>query len=140
MDVAKVSPNRQHAAVLRYVDEVRFGPAYYTLALGPTEATPGTSVYFGDLLEFSPDGRMLVVLQWSGAREPDTTAVIIDCEERRTAALLHIGCGHVERIDFRADRIVVLYRSFDGETWSNIVDEVAVASLKWEPARWWRDG
>jgi hypothetical protein len=126
--------------VLRYVDEVRFGPAYYTLALGAAEATPGTSVYFGDLLEFSPDGRMLVVLQWSGTREPDTTAVVIDCEERRTAALLHIGRGYVERIDFRADRIVVLYRRFDGRAWQNLVDEVSFASLEWAPATWWRNG
>jgi len=122
---------------LRYAGEVRFGPPCFTLELGT--ATPGTSVYFGDLLEFSPDGRMLVVLQWGSLRELETTAVVIDCVGRRTAALMHIGRGHVERVEFREGRVVMLYRSFDGETWRNIVDEVAVAALKWEPAGWWRD-
>src|SRR5690348_3507471 len=123
-DVVKSSLDGRTDAVLRYVDEVRFGPAYFTLWLGVEERTPGTSVYFGRFLELSSDGRFVVVERWDDLRVPNTTAVIVDCVERRIASLLHMGRGHIERVSFRDSGVVILHRDFDGTSWSNVVDEV----------------
>jgi hypothetical protein len=77
------SPDGRHRALLAFSGEVRFGPAYYVLAV---DEHPFGERIFGDAHLWSPSSDLLAVQEWltlDYSAGPITALVIIDVVGRR---------------------------------------------------------
>lgn len=58
---AEESPDRKHVAVLTYINEIRYGPPYFSLSVDGISF--GVRI-FGDVYLWSGDSRFFAVQEW----------------------------------------------------------------------------
>ena len=105
-DIIAPSPDRLHKAVLKYVDEIRFGPAYYSLTVD--KISFGARV-FGKSFLWSPDSRYFAVQEWetrSESRGPQTRLLLIDLDLRQESVLSRAERGFIVPQKFDKDKLI----------------------------------
>jgi hypothetical protein len=104
--VASTSPDAKHRAVLEYSGEIRFGPAFYTLAV---DHIPFGKRVFGHQLLWSPDSRYFAIQEWETAEEalgPQTRLLLIDLNTRRECILSKAEQGFIVPRKFENGKLV----------------------------------
>jgi len=142
MDIAASSPDGRWHLVLKYEDEIHFGPSYYSLWLrqDPVERYNrfhqlGATGYFGAASAFSPESRYLVVESWASLRAPDTTCIVLDLESGSEAELLHLGVGFVRKIGFDGNgkntEVVLTVERYEKGNWVTSTASIELSQLRW---------
>ena len=94
-DIMVPSPDSVHKALMNYVGEIRFGPAYYSLTLD--QISFGERV-FGDAYLWSPDSKFCAVQEWettSEGRGPQTRLLLVDLKGRKECILSRAEKGFI---------------------------------------------
>lgn len=105
-DIIVPSPDLLHKAVLKYVDEIRFGPAYYSLTID--KISFGERV-FGNSYLWSPDSRYFAVQEWETASEgrgPQTRLLLIDLDLKQECVLSRAERGFIVPQKFEKDKLI----------------------------------
>ncbi|HVG19398.1 MAG TPA: hypothetical protein VNI02_10115 [Blastocatellia bacterium] len=100
------SPDRKHVAVLSYIDEIRYGPSYFSLSVDGVSF--GVRI-FGDVHLWSGDSRFFAVQEWMTTdyrAGPVTQLLLIDVAERRERPLAVANQGWVIPERFEGDRLI----------------------------------
>jgi len=149
MDIKVPSAGERWEVVLKYVDDIRFGPAYYHLTIrdgrSPNADPQGPrDQEFGATAKLSPDDRYLIVEQWLSLAHPDTVCLLLDLEQHRQSELLHIGSGFLRSAEFETSATQGLQcrmeidRFVGGSAWTKSSDQVGIDGRSWSPIAWWR--
>lgn len=104
--IVSLSPGNSHKAVLEYVSEIRFGPAYYHLKVD--DISFGGRV-FGNSFLWSPDSRFFAVQEWESTSEtqgPNTRMLLIDFENKRECVLSRADSGFIVPKQFEYDKLI----------------------------------
>ena len=107
-EVVARAPDASMAAVLRYDGEIRFGPAYFSLMVGPFEF-PGR--IFGDSYMWSPDCRYFAIQEWltiDYLRGPHTQLLLVEPQAKRASAVSTARQAFIEPLRF--DPPLLIYR------------------------------
>ena len=105
-DIIVPSPDRLHKAVLKYVDEIRFGPAYYSLTI---DKIAFEERIFGNSYLWSPDSRYFAVQEWettSESRGPQTRLLLIDLDLKQECVLSRAERGFIVPQKFEKDKLI----------------------------------
>jgi len=105
-DIIAPSPDLFHIAVLKYVREIRFGPAYYSLTVD--KISFGERV-FGESFLWSPDSRYFAVQEWettSEGRGPQTRLLLIDLDLEQECVLSRAERGFIIPQKFEKDKLI----------------------------------
>jgi hypothetical protein len=105
-DIIVPSPDLLHKAVLKYVGEIRFGPAYYLLTLDKISFEERV---FDNSYLWSPDSRYLTVQEWettSASRGPQTRLLLIDLDLKQECVLSRAERGFIVLQKFEKDKLV----------------------------------
>ena len=105
-DIIAPSPDVLHKAILKYVGEIRFGPAYYSLTVD--KISFGARA-FGKSFLWSPDSRYFAVQEWetrSESRGPQTRLLLIDLELKQECVLSRAERGFIVPQKFENDKLV----------------------------------
>lgn len=100
------SPDSSHTAVLKYMGEIRFGPAYYSLTIDKISFEERV---FGNSYLWSPDSRYFAVQEWettSEGRGPQTRLLLIDLELRQECVVSRAERGFIVLQKFEKDKLV----------------------------------
>jgi len=104
--IASTSPDGKHRAVLEYSGEIRFGPAFYMLAVDGISF--GERV-FGNKFLWSPDSRFFAIQEWETTTEgrgPQTHLLLIDLETKRECVLSRAEKGFIIPKNFENDKLI----------------------------------
>jgi hypothetical protein len=104
--IVSVSPDNLRTAILEYANEIRFGPAYYTLKVD--DISFGGRV-FGNSCLWSPDSRFFAVQEWESTSEtpgPKTHLLLLDFETRRACVLSRADGGFIVPKQFDRDKLI----------------------------------
>jgi hypothetical protein len=104
--IISTSPDNTHKAVLTYLGEIRFGPAYYSLRM--------QDIFFGDRTFgnshlWSPDSRFFAIQEWETifeGRGPQTHLLLIDVEDKRECVLSRADQGFIVPRSFDQDKLI----------------------------------
>ena len=110
--IVSTSPDNKHQAVLGYLSEIRFGPAYYSLAMD--EIRFGERV-FGNSFLWSSDSRYFAIQEWGTVREgegPQTHLLLIDLDRRRECVLSRAEKGFIAPKKFENDKLIYVKNYF----------------------------
>jgi hypothetical protein len=105
-DIIVPSPDLLHKAVLKYVGEVRFGPAYYSLTID--KISLGERV-FGTSYLWSPDSRYFAIQEWettSEGRGPQTRLLLISVDLKQECVLSRAEGGFIVPQSFEKDKLI----------------------------------
>lgn len=105
-DIIAQSPGLMHKAVMKYIGEIRFGPAYYSLNID--KISYGNRV-FGNSYLWSPDSRYFAVQEWettSESRGPQTRLLLIDLDLKRECVLSRAERGFIVPQKFEKDKLI----------------------------------
>jgi hypothetical protein len=105
-DIIALSPDLSHKAVLRFVGEVRFGPAHYSLTVD--KISFGERV-FGHSYLWSPDSHFFAVQEWetnSESRGPQTRLLLIDVDLNQECVLSRAERGFIVPQKFEKDKLI----------------------------------
>jgi hypothetical protein len=100
------SPDSFHKAVLKYIGEIRFGPAYYSLTIDKISFAERV---FGNSYLWSPDSRYFAVQEWettSEGRGPQTRLLLIDLDLKQECVLCRAEKGFVVPQKFEKDKLI----------------------------------
>lgn len=143
MDICTVSPDGRTTVVLEWLGEVHFGPAYFALWIQFTGQTvlfgPGRSILHGGTLAISPDSRYLLVERWANLLTPNTSAVVLDLEQKRENVAVHIGTGFLGKVEFPSDEHIcsLQFDVFESNSWVCRQDRIDLPNLpNWTPLTW----
>jgi hypothetical protein len=112
-DIVVPSPDRAHTAVMKYVGEIRFGPAYYSLALD--QRSFGERV-FGKSCLWSPDSRYFAAQEWETMSESDgprTRLLLIGLLTERQCVLSRAEKGFIVPKKFEAEKLIYTKEYYD---------------------------
>jgi hypothetical protein len=104
--IASTSPDEKHNAVLEYSGEIRFGPAFYTLAV---DMISFRKRIFGNRFLWSPDSRYFAIQEWETVTEalgPQTRLLLIDLEARRECLLSKAEQGFIVPKGYENDKLI----------------------------------
>jgi hypothetical protein len=105
-DIIVLSPDLLHKAVLKYVGEIRFGPAYYSLTIDKISYTERV---FGNSYLWSPDSRFFAVQEWETTSEnggPQTRLLLIDLDRKQECVLSRAERGFIIPQKFEKDKLI----------------------------------
>jgi hypothetical protein len=105
-DIIVASPDLLHQAVLKYVGEIRFGPAYYSLTID--KISFGERV-FGNSYLWSPDSRYFAVQEWETTREsygPQTRLLLIDLDLKQECVLARAERSFIVPQKFEKNKLI----------------------------------
>jgi hypothetical protein len=105
-ELATRSPDLLHNVVMRFVGEIRFGPAYYSLVID--ELSFGNRV-FGNACLWSPNSRFFAVQEWETTSEghgPKTRLLLIDIIKKREYVLSRAEQGFIEPKKFEDNKLI----------------------------------
>jgi hypothetical protein len=105
-DIIVASPDLLHKAVLKYVAEIRFGPAYYSLTMD--KISFGERVFSSSYL-WSPDSRYFAVQEWETTSEshgPRTRLLLIDLDLKQECVLSRAERGFIVPQKFEKDKLI----------------------------------
>lgn len=126
------SPDQQHIARLALGGEIRFGPAYYTLAL---DEYPFAERIFGSAHCWSPSSALLAVQEWltlDYAEGPITALVLIDVHGRHEITVARATKRFL--IPEAFDGAVLVYRDERaGQSSVKQLDLQLLDGLAWQP-------
>jgi hypothetical protein len=106
MNIVSMSPDGHHKVVLGYLDEIRFGPAYYSLILD--NIVFGKRV-FGKSYVWSPDSHFLAIQEWETIHEghgPRTHLLLVDVENQREGILSRVEKGFIRPQKFEQNKLI----------------------------------
>jgi hypothetical protein len=104
--IVSTSPDNSYKAIFEYANEIRFGPAYYSLKVG--DISFGGRV-FGNAFLWSPDSRFFAVQEWDSTSEtqgPNTRLLLIDLETQRECVLSRAEQGFIIPKQFDHDKLI----------------------------------
>ncbi|MCB9576332.1 MAG: hypothetical protein H6717_04845 [Polyangiaceae bacterium] len=140
LDITRASPDGRVLVVLEWLDEIHFGPPYYSLWMRPAGSTdllgPGRGRYHGGFARFSPDSRYLVIERWKSLRTPDNEVVLCDLELARETVLLASGPRFLREATRVGNDWRLSLEGFDGSAWSRSLESVGTEDA-WKPLGWW---
>jgi len=126
-----LSPNEKWIAVLTYLGEVRFGPAYYSLAIDKFLFEGRT---FGDSYLWSPDPCFFAIQEWettSEGRGPQTQLLLINLDTTQECILSRAERGFIAPRRFENDKLIYTKEYYAPR--STIEFEIEYFSLdRWE--------
>lgn len=105
-DIITRSPNLLHKAVMKYVGEFRFGPAYYSLTI---DAMSHENRVFGNSYLWSPDSRYFAVQGWETMDEshgPQTRLLLINLDRKQDYVLSRAERGFVVPQKFDKEKLI----------------------------------
>jgi hypothetical protein len=105
-DIIVPSPDLLHKAVLKYVREIRFGPAYYSLTVDKISYVERV---FGNSHLWSPDSRYFAVQEWETTSEssgPQTRLLLIDLDLKQECVLSRAERGFIVPQKFEKDKLI----------------------------------
>jgi hypothetical protein len=123
------SPNNQHKAELVYKDEIRFGPAYYSLII---DGKLLVNRIFGDHACWSKSSQYFAVQEWLStdyAKGPITRVMLFEIENNCFVELSVLESGFVDKFSFEG-KLFVYTREAKGITKEVEVDIEAVEQWK----------
>jgi hypothetical protein len=129
--IVSTSPDNKHNAVLEYLNEVRFGPSYYSLTVD--KISFGQRI-FGNSYVWSPDSRYLAIQEWetiSEERGPQTQLLLIDVESERECVLSRAKRGFIVPKKFEKDKLIYVKKYFVPRTATEFEIEF-LTSNRWE--------
>ncbi|TGL62022.1 hypothetical protein [Leptospira sarikeiensis] len=103
-----ISPSKQHRYELIYIDEIRFGPPYYSLKINGKLLR---NRIFGEVAKWSNDSRYLAVQEWltiDYAEGPITRVMLFDMEANKYTTFKELEKGFVEKFRFINDQLIYL--------------------------------
>jgi|ERR671918_290710 hypothetical protein len=112
--IVSTSPDNKHNAVLEYLNEIRFGPPYYSLMIG--EVPFGERIFGGSYL-WSPDSRFFAIQEWkttSEGRGPHTHLLLIDLEMNRECVLSRAEKGFITPKKFEHSKLIYTKEYYGG--------------------------
>ncbi|MBN1663761.1 MAG: hypothetical protein JW943_09190 [Deltaproteobacteria bacterium] len=121
MDKIK-SPDQKHVAELSFIGEIRFGPAYFSLAVDSAKIKHRI---FGNHIQWSDDSRYLAAQEWLTTDErmgPVTRVVLIDVQLHQLTEFKTIDKGFAEDFIFRNNLLCYKIHCYEKE----IIKEAAV--------------
>ncbi|KAA9001321.1 hypothetical protein FJU30_08885 [Affinibrenneria salicis] len=128
------APDNQHSAEFIIAGEIRFGPAYFSLAL---DGLVLPERLFGNEALWSPDSRYLAVQEWlavAGDRGPHTALLCLDITTQTLRRVSSASGGFITPLRFEADKLIYHKRYFSAGGERCIEYEIAFAALPdWEP-------
>ena len=101
------SPDKKHKAILKYISEIRFGPAYYSLLINNKEIKDRI---FGGRILFSKNSVYLATEEWlttDYAKGPITRVFLFDVVNQKVSEFKVIEKGFTR--DFRFDANLFIY-------------------------------
>lgn len=105
-DIIVQSPDLLHQVVMKYMGEIRFGPAYYSLTLD--KISFGERI-FGKSYLSSPDSRYFAVQEWettSEASGPQTRLLLIDLKLKKQCVLSRAEQGFIVPKKFEKEKLI----------------------------------
>jgi hypothetical protein len=99
------SPDNEHHVVLEYLNEIRFGPPYYSLMID--EFSFGERI-FGSSYLWSPDSRFFAIQEWETIIEgqgPQTHLLLINVGLARECVLSPADQGFIVPKKFDKDKL-----------------------------------
>jgi hypothetical protein len=126
--IASTSPDNKHDAILEYLSEIRFGPAYYPLMIN--------KIFFGERIFgvsylCSRYSRYFAIQEWEMISEgggPQTHLLLIDVETEREGILSRAEKGFIRPKNFEGDKCV--YRKEYFAPRRSIEFEIEILSVK----------
>ena len=104
-DIIVQSPNTLFRAIMKYKGEIRFGPAYYSLAIDKISFKERV---FGKSYLWSPDSRYFAVQEWETTSEvhgPQTRLLLIDLQTKQECVLSRAEKGFIVPKQFETDKL-----------------------------------
>jgi hypothetical protein len=106
-DIPFESPNRLIAGRLKYENEIRFGPRYYSLYIQNHGLLRNR--IFGGILLWSDDSKYLALQEWMTTNESDgpwTRLLLFDFQTKLGSHVTGAKGGFVKPIKFEGEKIV----------------------------------
>jgi hypothetical protein len=129
--IISTSPDNEHNVILEYLNEIRFGPPYYSLRID--EIFLGKRI-FGDSYLWSPDSRFFAIQEWETISEgcgPKTHLLLIDVEAERECVISRAEKGFIVPRKFEYDKLIYIKEYFAPRTTAEF--EIGFLSLaRWE--------
>jgi len=133
-DIPFESPNRLIAGRLRYENEIRFGPRYYSLYIQNHGVL--RNKIFGGILLWSDHSKYLALQEWLTTNESDgpwTRLLLIDFQENLSCFVAGVKGGFIKPIKYENKKIVYI-KEFQN---TNSEFEVEISSINnWEQLEW----
>lgn len=129
--IVSTSPDNSYKAIFEYANEIRFGPAYYSLKVG--DISFGERV-FGNAFLWSPDSRFFAVQEWESTSEgqgPITRLLLIDIETRCECILSRADGGFIVPKQFDQDKLIYT-KKYAGKGVENEFEIEFLALKRWE--------
>ncbi len=129
--ILSMSPDNLHKAVFEYVNEIRFGPAFYRLKVD--DISFGRRV-FGVSFLWSPDSRFFAVQEWESTNEetgPKTQLLLIDLEVRRECVLSRADQGFIVPKQFESGKLIYT-KKYYGKGVENEFEIEFLSLNRWE--------
>ena len=130
-DIIAPSPNMLYEAVLKCLDEMRFGPPYYALMIDNL-SFGGRG--FGNSFLWSPDSRFFAVQEWESTSEgqgPKTRLLLIDFETQRECVLSGADGGFIVPKQFEDDKLIYT-KKYPGKGVENEFEIEFITLNRWE--------
>ena len=105
-DIVARSPDLLHKVVLKFIGEIRFGPAYYSFMID--KLSFGDRV-FGSSYLWSPTSRFFAIQEWETTSEghgPQTRLLLIDLVTKRECILSRAEQGFIIPRKFENSKLI----------------------------------
>ena len=125
------SPDNEHRVTLEYLNEIRFGPPYYSLRID--DIFFGKRI-FGNSYLWSPDSRFFAIQEWETTMEgagPQTHLLLIDVHAKRECILSRAEKGFIIPQKFETTKLIYVKEYLASHTARDF--EIEFLSLnRWE--------